>query len=91
MCCKVCADVCYIGTIYIFTTPVVGKNTEMTDEQTGMEIQKRTFTDAVKKGRIPHDLLSKVPVEQLKEVYGKELNSLGIASWPPEAHNPVKL
>ena len=53
---------------------------EMTDKQTGTETKKRTFTDAVKKGRLPQALLSKVPVEQLNEVYGKELNMLGRAS-----------
>ena len=58
----------------------VGKHTEMIDKQTGMETKKRTFTDAVKKGRLPQDLLSKGPVEQLNEVYGKELNRLGRAS-----------
>ena len=68
-----------------------GKHTELTDKQTGTEIKKRTFTDAVKRGRLPQDLLSKGPVEQLNEVYGKELNRLGRASWPPEAHNLVKL
>ena len=63
----------------------------MTDKQTGTETKKRTFTDAVKKGRLPQDMLSKGPVEQLNEAYGKELNRLWIASWPPEAHNLVKL
>ena len=58
----------------------VGKHTEMTDKQTGTETKRRTFTDAVKNGRLPQDLLSKGPVEQLNEVYGKELNRLGIAS-----------
>ena len=64
----------------IFTPIVVGKHTERTDKQTGTETKKRTFTDAVKKGRLPQDLLSKGPVEQLNEVYGKELNRLGRAS-----------
>ena len=50
------------------------------DRQTDGYRKKRTFTDAVKKGRIPQDLLSKGPVEQLNEVYGKELNRLGRAS-----------
>ena len=59
---------------------IVGKHTELTDKQTGMEIKKRTFTDAVKKGRLPHDLLNKGPVEQLKELFGKELNRSGRAS-----------
>ena len=63
----------------------------MTDKQTGTETKIRTFTDAVKKGRLPQDLLSKGPVEQLNEVYGKGLNRLGRASLPPEAHNLVKL
>ena len=49
----------------------VGKHTEMADKQTGTETKKRTFTDAVKKGRLPQDLLSKGTVEQLNEVYGK--------------------
>ena len=53
-----------------------GKRKEMTDTQTGTETKKLTFTDAVKNGRLPQDLLSKGPVEQLDEVYGKELNRL---------------
>ena len=58
----------------------VGKHTKLTDKQTGMETQKRTFTDVIKKGKLPRDLLNKVPVEQLKELFGKELNRLGRAS-----------
>ena len=69
----------------------VVKHTEMTDKQTGTETKKRTFTDAVKKGKLLQDLLSKGPVEQLNEVYGKELNRLGRASLPTEAHNLVKI
>ena len=45
-----------------------------------METQKRTFTDVIKKGKLPRDLLNKGPVEQLKEVFVKELNRLGRAS-----------
>ena len=52
----------------------------MTDKQTGTETKRRTFTDAIKKGRLPKDVLSKGPVEQLNELYGKELNRLGRAS-----------
>ena len=52
----------------------------MTDKQTGTETKTRTFTDAIKKGRLPQDLMSKGPVEQLNGVYGKELNRLGRAS-----------
>ena len=52
----------------------------MTDKQTGTETKRRTFTDTVKKGRLPQDLLSKGSVEQINEVYGKELNRLGRAS-----------
>ena len=63
----------------------------MTDKQTGTETERRMFTDAVKKWRLPEDLLNKGPVEQLNEVYGKELTRLGRASWPPEARNLVKL
>ena len=55
----------------------VGKNKKLTDKQTGTETKKRTFTDVIKKGKLPRDLLNKVPVEQLKEVFGKELNRLG--------------
>ena len=52
----------------------------MTDKQTVTETKKRTLTYDVKKGRLPQDLLSKGPVEQLNEIYGKELNMLGRAS-----------
>ena len=58
----------------------IGKHTEITYKQTGTETKKRTFTDAVKKGRLTQDILSKGPVEQLNEVYGQELNRLGRAS-----------
>ena len=57
----------------------------------GKETKKWTFTDVIKKGKLPRDLMNKVPVEELKEVYGKELNGSGRASWPPDAHNLVKL
>ena len=69
----------------------VGKHTELIYKQTGTETEKRTFTDVIKKGKLSQDLLNKVPVEQLKEVFGKELNRSGRASLPPEAHNLVKL
>ena len=46
----------------------------------GAETKKRTFTDVIKKGKIPRDKLNKGPVEQLKEAFGKELNRLGRAS-----------
>ena len=62
------------------TQECVGKHTEVTDKQTGTEIKKRAFIDAVKKVRIPRDLLNKGPLEQLKELYGKELKKLGRAS-----------
>ena len=58
----------------------VGKHTKLTDKQTCTETKKRTFTDVIKKGKLPRDLLNKVPVEELKEVYGKELNRLGRSS-----------
>ena len=58
----------------------VGKHTKLTDRQTEMETQKRTFTDVLKKGKLPRDLLNKGPVEQLKEVLGKEIIKLGRAS-----------
>ena len=45
-----------------------------------METQKRMFKDVIKKGKLTRDLLNKVPVEQLKEVFGKKLNRLGRAS-----------
>ena len=46
----------------------------------GTETKKRTFTDVIKKGKLPHDLMNKEPVDQTKEVFGEELNRLGIAS-----------
>ena len=58
----------------------VGKHTKLTDKQTGIETQNWTFTDVIKKGKLPRDLLNKRPVEQLKYVFGKELNRLGRAS-----------
>ena len=58
----------------------VGKHSKLTDKHTGMETKKRTFTDVIKKGKLPRDLLNKGPVEQLKELFGKELNRLGRAS-----------
>ena len=45
-----------------------------------METKKRAFTDIIKKGKIPLALLNKGPVEQLKEVFGTELNRIGRAS-----------
>ena len=62
------------------STPSVGKHTKLTDKQTGMDNKKRTFTDVIKKGKLPRDLLNKRPAEQLKEVFGNELNRLGRAS-----------
>ena len=59
---------------------IVGKHTKLIDKQTEKETKKRTFTDVIKKGKLPRDLLNKVPVKQLKEVFGKELNRLGRAS-----------
>ena len=47
------------GTVPGSTQECVGKRSEMTDNQTGTETKRRTFTDAVKKGRLPQDLLSK--------------------------------
>ena len=58
----------------------VGKHIELTDKQTGTETKKRTFTDVINKGNLPRDMLSKGPVEQLKELFGKELNRSGRAS-----------
>ena len=58
----------------------VGKHTKLTDKQTGAETEKRTFTDVIKKGKLPRDLLNKGPMEQLTEIFGKELNGLGRAS-----------
>ena len=68
------------GTVPGSTQECVGKHTKLTDKQTEMETQKRTFTDVIKKGKLPRDLLNKGPVEQLKELFGKELNRLGRAS-----------
>ena len=58
----------------------VGKHTELTDKQTGTETKKWTFTDVIKKVKLPRYLLNRGPVEQLKEVFGKELNRSGRAS-----------
>ena len=44
----------------------VGKHAKLTDKQTGTETKKRTFTDVIKKGKLPRDLLNKGPVKQLK-------------------------
>ena len=41
----------------------VGKHTKLTDKQTRTETKKRTFTDVIKKVKLPRDLLNKVPVE----------------------------
>ena len=68
------------GTVSGSMQECVGRHTKLTDKQTGMETKKCTFTDFIKKGKIPRDLLNKGPVEQLKEVFGKELNRLGRAS-----------
>ena len=70
----------YIGWLIQYAITVVGKHTKLTEKQTGMETQKRTFIDVIKKGKLPHDLLNKGPVEKLKEVFGKELNRIGRAS-----------
>ena len=58
----------------------VGKHTKLTDKQMGTETKKRTFTDFIKKGKLPRDILNKGPVEQLKELFGNGLNRLGRAS-----------
>ena len=58
----------------------VGKHTKLTDKQTGTEIKKWTFTDVIKKRKLPRDILNKGPVEQSIEVFGKELNMLRRAS-----------
>ena len=50
------------GTVPGSTQECVGKHKEITDKQTVTETKKRTFTDAVKKGMLPQDLLSKGPV-----------------------------
>ena len=68
------------GTVPVSTQECVGKHTKLTDKQTRMETQKRTFTDVIKKGKLPRYILNKGPVEQLKEVLGEELNRLGRAS-----------
>ena len=44
----------------------VGNHTKLTDKQVGTETKKRTFTDIIKKGKLPRDLLIKGLVEQLK-------------------------
>ena len=68
------------GTVPGSTQECVGKHTKLTDKQAGMEIKKRMFIDIIKKGKLPRDLLNKGPVEQLIEVFGKELNRLGRSS-----------
>ena len=73
------------------TQECVGKHTKLTDKETVMETKRQTFTKVIKKGKLPRDRLNKGPMEQLKEVFGKELNRLGRDSCPPEAHNLVKL
>ena len=67
----------YNGTVPGSTKECVGKHTKLTDKQTGTETKKRMFTDVIKKGKLPRDLLNKGPMEQLKELFGKELNRLG--------------
>ena len=62
------------GTIPGSTQECVGKHTELTNKQTGTETKKRTFTDVIKKGKLPRYLMNKGPVEQIKEVFGKKLN-----------------
>ena len=54
------------GTVPGSTQECAEKHTKMTDKQTGMETKKRTFTDVIKKGKLPHDFLNTGPVEQLK-------------------------
>ena len=61
------------GTVPGSTQECVGKHTKLTDKQMGAETKKRTFTDVIKKGKVPCDKLNKGPVEQLNEVFGKEL------------------
>ena len=68
------------GTMPGSTQECVGKHIELTDKQTGTEIKKRTFADVIKKGRLPRDLLNKGPLEQLKEIFGKEFHRSGRAS-----------
>ena len=62
------------------TQECVEKYTKLTNKQMGRETKKRKFTDIIKKGKLPCDLLNKGPVKQLKEVFGKELNRLGRTS-----------
>ena len=45
---------------------IVGKHTDLTDKHTGTETKEQTFTDVVKKVKLPWGLLNKGPVEQLK-------------------------
>ena len=52
----------YAGQI-LYVVHAVGKHTELTDKQMGTENKKRTFTDIIKKGKLPRDLLNKGPVE----------------------------
>ena len=54
------------GTMPGSTQEYVEKHTTLTDKQTGVETQKRTFTDVIKKGKLTRDLLNKGPLEQLK-------------------------
>ena len=70
----------FFGMADLSNKPSVGKHTKLTDKQTGMETQKWTFIDVIKKRKLPRNLLNKGPVEQLKEVFGKELNKLVRAS-----------
>ena len=72
---------CNLLGISVYTSQVsVGKHTELTNKQTGTETKKRTFTDVIKKEKLPRDLLNKGPVEQLIEAFGKELHRSGRAS-----------
>ena len=68
------------GTLPGSTQECFGKHTKLTEKQTGTDTKKRTFTDVIKKGKLPCNLLNKGILEQLKEVFGKELNRLGRAS-----------
>ena len=70
----------YNGTVPGSTQECVGKHTKLTDKLTGTENKKWTFTDVIKKGKLTWDLMNKGPVEKLKEVFGKELNSSGRVS-----------
>ena len=59
------------GTVPGSTHECVGKHKKLRYKQSGTETKKRRFTDVIKKGKLPRDILNKVPVEQLKESFGK--------------------